>query len=410
VVEGESEKRKEGSMTNRGRKFMMSNFKTMLLAGTFALAPLAATAQEAPVAEVVATDEQAELDSKAYAAESKAKMQKEMDAAIAMVEKMFDTASLPPIEPVRLTLAQRTMDTLIPAGSLEKMIDALYGKMFRTIMAEIGGQSDLMLSIKTGVESDKIGALDAATKTQIADIFDPYRQEREDQIIGVIKPLISEALTDMEAPMRAGMAKAYARKFSAAQLTDLNSFLATPTGSVYANEWMALQADPEVMVSVMKALPPLITKFMERGPQIEKDMKKLPKEKQLSDFSDKELAALAKLMKVDVQVLKDQRDMWKTDVVDAVDAAADAADYTDSTDAAVDAAAEATDAAAAAAAAASDYSSDDPAYDRSNWSAAERQRVADLEAAADAASSAALEAEIEAVSKARDRLIANAPE
>ncbi|HEV7340596.1 MAG TPA: DUF2059 domain-containing protein [Sphingopyxis sp.] len=384
-----------------------TRFKTMLLAGTFALAPLAAPAQEAPVAEVVAADEQDELDSKAYAAESKAKMQKDMDAAIAMVEKMFDTASLPPIEPARLTLAQRTMNTLIPPGSLEKMIDALYGKMFKTIMTEIGGQSDLMLSIKTGVESDKIGALDAATKTRIADMFDPYRQEREDQVIGVIKPLISEALTDMEAPMRAGMAKAYARKFSAAQLTDLNSFLATPTGSVYANEWMALQADPEVMVSVMKALPPLITKFMERGPQIEKDMKELPKEKQLSDFSDKELASLAKLMKVDVQVLKDQRDMWKTD---AVDAAGDAADYTDSTNTAADAAADAADAAADAAAAATDYGSDDPAYDRSNWSEAERQRVADLQAAADAASSAALEAEIEAVSKARDRLIANAPE
>lgn len=392
-----------------------TRFKMILLAGTLALAPLAAPAQEAPVAEVVAADEQDELDSKAYAAESKAKMQKDMDAAIAMVEKMFDTASLPPIEPARLTLAQRTMDTLIPAGSLERMIDALYGKMFKTIMTEIGGQSDLMLSIKTGVESDKIGALDAATKTRIADMFDPYRQEREDQIIGVIKPLISEALTDMEAPMRAGMAKAYARKFTAAQLTDLNSFLATPTGGVYANEWMALQADPEVMVSVMKALPPLITKFMDRGPQIEKDMKELPKEKQLSDFSDKELASLAKLMKVDVQVLKDQRDMWKTDAVEATDAEVEAAasgeTYDDSgMGAAEQAAADASAAAAEAAAAATDYSSDDPAYDRSNWSAAERQRVADLEAAADAASSAALEAEIEAVSKARDRLIANAPE
>ena len=385
----------------------MSKFKTMLLAGTFALAPLPLFAQEAPVAEVVVADDQSDVSSETYAADAKAKMQKEMDAAIALVEKMFDTSSLPPIEPARLTLAQQTMGALIPAGSLEKMIDNLYGKMFKTIMGEFSGQSDLMLSIKTGVESDKIAALDEATKVKIADIFDPHRKEREDQITKVLKPLISEALTDLERPMRDGMAKAYARKFSAAQLADLNSFLATPTGRLYASEWMALQADPEVMVAVMKALPPMVTKFMDRGPQIEKDMKELPKEKQLSDFSDKELAALAKLMKVDVKVLKDQRDMWKTD---AVDAAGDAADYTDSTNTAADAAEDAADAAADAAAAATDYSSDDPAYDRSNWSEAERQRVADLQAAADAASSAALEAEMEAVSKARDRLIANAPE
>src|SRR3546814_7918928 len=79
-------------------------------------------------------------------------------------------------------------------------------------------------------------------------MFDPHRKEREEQITNVIKPLISEALADMEPPMRDGLAKAYARKFTGAQLTDLNSFLATPTGKLYADEWMALQADPEVMV------------------------------------------------------------------------------------------------------------------------------------------------------------------
>ncbi len=390
-------------MTNRGRKFMMSKFKTMLLAGTFALAPLSANAQEAPVAEVVAADDQGDVSSETYAADAKAKVQKEMDAAIALVEKMFDTSSLPPIEPARLSLAQQTMGALIPTGSLEKMIDNLYGKMFKTIMAELGGQSDLMLSIKTGVESDKIATLDEATKTKVADIFDPHRKEREDQITRVIKPLISEALTDLERPMREGMAKAYARKFSAAQLTDLNSFLATPTGRLYANEWMALQADPEVMVAVMKALPPMVTKFMDRGPQIEKDMKELPKEKQLSDFSDKELASLAKLMKVDVKVLKEQRDMWKTDVIEATEAADAAADASYDGSAA-DAAAGAAEAAADAAAAATDYASDDPAYDRSNWSAADLKRVEDLETASGNAAFAAAEAQEAAANNARKKL------
>ncbi len=171
------------------------------------------------------------------------------------------------------------MSALIPAGSLEKMIDNLYGKMFKTIMGEFGGQSDLMLSIQTGVESDQIAKLDEATKGKVADMFDPHRKEREDQITKVIKPLISEVLGDMEPPMREGMSKAYARRFTAAQLTDLNGFLATPTGTLYANEWMALQADPEVMVAVVKAVPPLITKFIDRAPELEKDFKDLPKEK-----------------------------------------------------------------------------------------------------------------------------------
>ena len=175
---------------------MMSTWKYMLLAGAAALAPAAALAAptEAPLAEVVtaqAEDGEANpFDSKAAAEEAKAKMQKEMDEVIALVEKMFDTDSLPPIDPARLTLAQRTTAALIPNGSIEKMIDNLYGRMFRTLMGEFSGQSDLMLSIKTGVESEKVAALDAATKEQIADLFDPHRKEREDQITRVVMPLI----------------------------------------------------------------------------------------------------------------------------------------------------------------------------------------------------------------------------
>lgn len=383
----------------------------MLLAGAMTMAPVpafAAQPAEAPEAEVVAVPEvsipnpdemtTAEPDSAAYAVEAKARMEREMEEAIAMVEKMFDTSDLPPIEPARLTLAQTTMGALIPAGSLERMMDNIYGKMFKAIMGEMGGESDLMISIKTGVESAKVAALDDATKGKIADVFDPHRQEREDQINKVIKPLISEVLTDMEPPMRAGMAKAYARKFSAAQLTDLNAFLATPTGTAYANDWMALQADPEVMLAVIKAVPPLVSKFVDRAPQIEKDMKDLPKEKQLADLSDAELSKLAKLMKVDVKTLKEQRDMWKTDTTEATDAVAvDAAD-----DYAVDAAADAAGAAEAAADAA--VAADDPAYDRSNWSEVDRKRVEELEAAASTATSAAFEAEQEAAAKAREKL------
>ena len=398
---------------------MMPTFKSILLAGAIAMLPLGAPAhaapKEAPVAETVVAPadepESSEYDSEAAAEAAKAKMQKEMDEAIALVEKMFDTSSLPPIEPARLALAQKTMGALIPAGSLERMIDNLYGKIFKTLMGELGGQSDLMISINTGVDNDKVAALDEATKVKIADMFDPHRKEREDQITKVIKPLISEALTDMEVPMRDGMAKAYARKFTAPQLTDLNAFLATPTGTVYANEWMAAQADPEVMLAVMKALPPLITKFMDRGPQIEKDMKELPKEKQLSDMSDKELAKLAKLMKVDVKVLKEQRDMWNSSVDDAAMATdVVAADVAPADDYAIDVAADAAEAGtavdaadAAAAAAAADAAVEDPSYDRSKWSEADRKRVEELESASESAAVAAAEAQEEAASKVRQR-------
>lgn len=376
----------------------MSTWKSVLLAGTIALAPLSAHAaapKEAPVAEVVADDAvpvPPPMTSEAMVADAKAKMQVEMDKAIAMVEKLFGTKDLPPVDPARLALAQKTTAALIPAGGLEKMLDNLYGKMFQTFLDEMGATSDLSLSIKTGVDSETIAALDADTKKAVADVFDPYRKQRDDQMIKIIRPLLSEFLTDLEPSMRDGLAHAYARKLTAAQLTELNAFFATPTGSVYASESMALGADPEVMVTMMKALPPVISKFIDKGPTLEKQFKDVPKEKSLTDMTDADLAKLAKLMKVDVKVLKDQRDMWNGE-----DAAMAADDW--GSDAAVEAAA---DAAADAVDAAAD--GDYAGYDRSTWTDADREKVEALETAASEANAAAYQAEADAAAAARKKL------
>ena len=382
----------------------MSMWKSALLAGAMTIAPaqaFAAPGKEAPLAETVApADDQA--ISEAATADAKAKMQKEIDQAIAIIEKIFGTDKLPPVAPAQLALAETTTTALIPPGSLEKMLDNLYGKLFKGLLGEFGGLSDTMLSIKTGVDSEQIAALDAKSKAAAADLFDPWRQQREEQITKIVRPLISEALGDLEGPMRSGLARAYARKFSAAQLGEMNAFFATPTGKAYSSEWMALQADPELMLAMIKAVPPLVNKFIDRGPEIEGQFKALPKEKQLTDLTDAELAKLAKLMKVDVKTLKENRDAWNSpSVEEAVEATSD--DW-GTADAATDAAAAdaATDAAAAAADAA-EAMVDDPAFDRENWSATDRARVEQLEEAANSAATAAYDAQEAAIANARKK-------
>lgn len=392
-------------MTNRGRIMFMSKWKPALLAGAMLIVPaqaFAAPNKEAPVVvfepsqtkpETIA---ETEYNSEAAMADAKAKMQKEIDEAIKLIEKIFGTDKLPPVAPGQLALAQTTTTALIPPGSLEKMLDNLYGKLFKGLLGEFGGMSDVMLSIKTGVDSEKIATLDEKSKTAIADLFDPYRKQREDQLMTVVKPLISEALSDLEGPMRNGLAHAYARKFTSAQLGEMNAFFATPTGKAYSAEWMALQADPEVMLAMIKAVPPLVGKFIDRGPEIEGKFKALPKEKQLTDMSDVELAKLAKLMKVDVKTLKENRDAWNSPPVEASE------DW-GATDAAADAAAADVADAAAAAADAAGEAIDDPAFDRENWSAADRTRVEQLEEAASSAASAAYDAQEAAIANARKK-------
>lgn len=344
----------------------MTIWKSALLAGAMVFAPLhGAAAQEAPEAEILAPD--AEDDSGAGLAAAKEQMQREMEKAVALVEKLFDTRSLPPVEPARLTLAESATAALVPPGSLEKMIDTLYGKMFTALLKEMDGASDLMITLKTGVEGERVAALDAKSKEAVADMFDPQRKQREEQIMKIVRPLLSEALADIEAPMRGGMARAYARKLDAEQLTALNSFFATPAGQAYANESLALQADPEIMLAVVRAMPPMVGKFMDRAPELEGQFKDLPQPRGLSDLSEAELRQLAKLMKVDVKALKEHRDSWNAD---------------DEADEAVEAAEEAHDWAA---------------HDRDNWSDEDRARV-------EAAEEAVAEAERRAVENARAKM------
>ncbi|HMO75976.1 MAG TPA: DUF2059 domain-containing protein [Sphingopyxis sp.] len=378
----------------------MKTTKMLLLAGAVAIAPLPVLAAptEAPLAEAVTDEEAYDPMSEEALAEAKAKMRAEIDQAIAMVEKLFGTDQLPPVPPAQLALARQTTGALVPDGSLERMMDNLYGTLLSGLLGEFGGTSDMMLSIQTGVEGDKIAALDAKSREAIADLFDPHRKEREEQIVTVFKPLIGEALAMMEPPMREGMAHAFARKFDAGQLGAMNEFFATPAGGAYAAEWMALQADPEVLLAMIKAVPALFENFIDRAPQIEGQINELPKERSLTDLSDAELAKLAKLLKVDVQQLKDNRDMWDKPDIDHESYDCDYGDP-DSADAAACAVE-----AAAAEAAVEAVGYDDPAWDPENWTDADRRKVDELNAAASAATAAAFDAEAEAAANARKKL------
>jgi hypothetical protein len=59
-------------------------------------------------------------------------------------------------------------------------------------------------------------------------------RQRTDLSMTVMRDEMTTMMTQFEPDMRAGLAEAYARRFSAAQLDEMNRFFATPTGSEYA--------------------------------------------------------------------------------------------------------------------------------------------------------------------------------
>lgn len=248
--------------------------------------------------------------------------------ALAQPTKPTPAEAVPsPIDPTRLSAAKPVIDKLWPLGTYRRMMDGTMSKMMDAMI-------DSMMGMKA---SDMLGAVDKSGKLakvaggssmgELAEKADPHFRERMKITMDVMMGEMIPLMENIEPQVRSSMTNIYARKYTASQLKDMETFFSTPTGSVFAEQSMLLFMDPEMMKG-MQAFAPQIIQAM---PNIIKKME----------------AATAHLPPV------------PKPKVDSDEAAAGA-------EAAVDAAA---DAVKDAVDAASDV---DPAYDPANWSAEDR--------------------------------------
>lgn len=291
--------------------------------------------------------------------------EKALGDVMSLFSKMFDTSDQPEPDAARLELAKVTAAKLLPNGAYSKIMDDMLGKMLNPLFDSITGLTDAQIVATTGVSEEAVAALSEEQKAAVAQIIDPSHKERGKQIIDVMKPIMTEAMAIIEPAIRTGMSRAYARKFSAPQLATINSFFTTPTGSAFAQESFALQADPEVMHATFQVYPTIIGSMMGDEDKFKAKFDALPKQRELKDLSETEMQQLAGLLGVEVKALEDHRTIATT-----VDPNAD-------------------------------ETGDEPWYAEDAWAATERKKVKSLEAKYDAAGTKS-EAAYELLSAAYD--------
>ncbi len=381
-------------------------FKTSVAAILVLSAPVAVYAQtEDSAAAAEITEESAAMSSDPLSSED----EKEF---FAIFGKIFDEGvSKTPINPVQLKLAETTAAKLLPNGSMKTMMTKMFDAFLTPVMNALPEMSSTEIMLKVGIYEGEIENLNEEKRKTITAMLDPTRKERGKQMIDTMTPLLDETMTLMEPPMRTGIARAYARKFSAEQLSQINGFFTTPTGAIFAAESYALQADPEVMRAVYKAMPGMLKMLKEKVPSMEAEMKKLPKERSLDDLNKTEMASLAKMLNVTVAALEESSKAMKaaSAEMDAEfgPAASESADV-----AAMDAAIAAGDAAEGAVEASpyADETGDEPWYNEENWVKADRAKISaafkkrdKAENASSAAYSIWSDAFEAAVAKSRDK-------
>lgn len=180
------------------------------------------------------------------------------------------------IAPARLAAAQTTVDHLFPLGTYERMMkgtmdqimDSIMGQMFERPVAE---------TLKSyGIEDEELDAMGDTSFNELMKEKDPHFEERMKISTRVMMDEMVKLMTAMEPEIRTALTKIYARKFTVQQLTEMNAFFATNTGSIFARDYMMVFVDPEMMQSMMSMVPEMMQSMPDIMKKVEDATKHLP--------------------------------------------------------------------------------------------------------------------------------------
>lgn len=205
---------------------------------------------------------------------------------------------------LRAEAAQHIAARLIPDGIYEKMMSGTFDKMLDGMMNQM---MDLPLRdfLKMGgLDNAKLTKMSPASLREISAIIDPAMAERSHVMMKVMMPEMGKIMSRMEPSVRSGVATAYANRFSAAQLAELDRFFATPTGSEYAAQSMLIMTDPAVLEQMQAMMPELMKAMPAILEKVKAANDSLPKPKKATDLTPAERKRLGELLGVDLDKAK----------------------------------------------------------------------------------------------------------
>lgn len=215
------------------------------------------------------------------------------------------TTAAPVTDAARISAARQTVDYVFPTGTYARLMNGTLDKMMDSIMDSTMKMPLKQLAGISGVNAEDLGS---ASLEEIMQIYDPAFKQRMQISTRTMMSEMIPLMTQVEPDVRAGLTQAYAGKYTAAQLGELNAFFATPTGKAYAADSYLIMMSPEVMAKMQGFAP----KLMEQMPAIVEKVKAasagLPEPRAYADLSKSEKARLAKLLGVsEAQLEKDEK-------------------------------------------------------------------------------------------------------
>ncbi|SFF74738.1 hypothetical protein SAMN05518801_101197 [Novosphingobium sp. CF614] len=197
------------------------------------------------------------------------------------------------IDPARLASARQTVDYVFPLGTYARIMNGTMDKIMDSMMDSMSKMPLKDLAGLSGVDTQKLGS---ASLAEIMEIYDPAYKERLKVTTHTMMAEMIGLMTDFEPEIRDGLAKAYAAKFDAKQLGELNAFFATPTGKSYAADSYIIMMSPEVMEKMQAFMPRMMQQMPAIGEKVKAATAALPAPRKYADLGKAEKAKLAKLL------------------------------------------------------------------------------------------------------------------
>lgn len=230
----------------------------------------------------------------------------QLDAIGNLFGDMFGSAEpLLPEEEARLGAAMQVVTKLFPEGTYAKMMEETMAPMLEGMMGGLGGSPAIALSGLTGLDPLTLSAVDDDKLTAALALLDPAAGERNAALGEAMFNLISEVVIEIEPSYRAGLARAYAVRFTEDELMDLAAYFSTPVGQKYAAESFLIFADPQVMSSMNEVMPAMMQRMPEMMGMMSEATADFPQGRRVSQLDAGEREQLADLLGVSVDQLID---------------------------------------------------------------------------------------------------------
>jgi hypothetical protein len=308
----------------------------------------------------------------------------ELDVFTKLFGNMFPKDDTP-IEPALLAKSERIAGALVPAGSYRKIMAETFQKVVGPMMDGIDQVPLSTIAVFAGVPEDNIALKDGATTSDVMTIIDPHYKQRNRAMMTSITDVMIDLSDEIEPSIRAGMARAYARRFSASELEAAAEFYETEAGAKIAGESLAIFTSPEVMSASMEMMPKFMERFFGVMEEITNGSDSLPPPRKFGDLGEDDLRKMSELMGVDRESMGGSGfEAVETALAEAADPAAD--EFCSEDDECYSEA------------------QGDLAADPGSWSARERETVAKLEAEHQIAFEKYFAAQEAATENARKRL------